>query len=59
MTLILNIILYFCSVQPGPSKVAPPTPTTEESIPLIPTDHSTSVTSVAQNRPHQVGALTL
>ncbi|KAJ8865901.1 hypothetical protein PR048_033424 [Dryococelus australis] len=29
--------------QPGPSRVAPPTPTSEETIPLIPTDHSRTV----------------
>ncbi|CAG9759849.1 unnamed protein product [Ceutorhynchus assimilis] len=37
------------NVQPGPSKVAPPTPTTEDSVPLIPTDHTTSVTQIANN----------
>lgn len=31
--------------QPGPSRVAPPTPTAEESIPLIPTDHSRTVST--------------
>ncbi|XP_063905208.1 E3 ubiquitin-protein ligase SH3RF1 isoform X3 [Zophobas morio] len=29
--------------QPGPSRVAPPTPTTEDSTPLIPTDHSRTI----------------
>ncbi|XP_063239951.1 E3 ubiquitin-protein ligase SH3RF3-like isoform X2 [Bacillus rossius redtenbacheri] len=29
--------------QPGPSRVAPPTPTSEETVPLIPTDHSRTV----------------
>ncbi|GLH05836.1 Endophilin-A [Gryllus bimaculatus] len=27
--------------QPGPSRLAPPTPTSEDTTPLIPTDHST------------------
>lgn len=36
--------LYFSS-QPGPSRVAPPTPTAEESTPLIPTDHTRTVSN--------------
>lgn len=28
------------NIQPGPSRLAPPTPTSEETTPLIPTDHS-------------------
>ncbi|ENN71906.1 hypothetical protein YQE_11443, partial [Dendroctonus ponderosae] len=52
-SLARSLMKLSTNVQPGPSKVAPPTPTTEESIPLIPTDHSTSVTSVAQNISHQ------
>jgi E3 ubiquitin-protein ligase SH3RF len=31
------------NAQPGPSRVAPPTPTTEDSTPLIPTDHSRTI----------------
>ncbi|CAH1159749.1 unnamed protein product [Phaedon cochleariae] len=31
------------NAQPGPSKVAPPTPTAEDSSPLIPTDHTLNV----------------
>lgn len=40
------------SAQPGPSRLAPPTPTTEDSTPLIPTDHTRSVTTavVSQNQ---------
>lgn len=34
-----NQLILFSS-QPGPSRVAPPTPTTEDSTPLIPTDHT-------------------
>lgn len=34
------------SAQPGPSKVAPPTPTTDDSVPLIPTDHSNNLTNI-------------
>ncbi|XP_049837601.1 E3 ubiquitin-protein ligase SH3RF2 isoform X1 [Schistocerca gregaria] len=32
--------------QPGPSRVAPPTPTSEDTAPLIPTDHTRSVGAV-------------
>lgn len=42
------------NVQPGPSKLAPPTPTTENSTPLIPTDHSTTVLSVDPNKSQQL-----
>ncbi|RZC36444.1 E3 ubiquitin-protein ligase SH3RF1, partial [Asbolus verrucosus] len=38
--------------QPGPSRVAPPTPTTEDSTPLIPTDHSRNI--VPQPAPQNV-----
>ncbi|XP_020706290.2 E3 ubiquitin-protein ligase SH3RF3-like isoform X2 [Athalia rosae] len=38
------------NAQPGPSRVAPPTPTNEETTPLIPTDHSRNVQ--AANQPH-------
>lgn len=31
------------NAQPGPSRLAPPTPTTEDVTPLIPTDHSRTV----------------
>lgn len=41
----------FYSVQPGPSRVAPPTPTNEETTPLIPTDHSRNVQTTSQPRP--------
>lgn len=40
------IFLYLLSSQPGPSRLAPPTPTTEDSAPLIPTDHSRVVSSI-------------
>ncbi|XP_008204006.1 E3 ubiquitin-protein ligase SH3RF3 isoform X2 [Nasonia vitripennis] len=39
------------NVQPGPSRVAPPTPTNEETTPLIPTDHTRTVQ--ASNQPRQ------
>ncbi|XP_077278007.1 SH3 domain containing ring finger posh isoform X3 [Temnothorax americanus] len=42
------------NVQPGPSRVAPPTPTNEETTPLIPTDHSRNVQTTSQSRPHVV-----
>lgn len=38
-TIIVNLNIQF-SVQPGPSRVAPPTPTLDDSTPLIPTDHT-------------------
>ncbi|XP_011498297.1 PREDICTED: SH3 domain-containing RING finger protein 3 isoform X2 [Ceratosolen solmsi marchali] len=40
------------NVQPGPSKVAPPTPTNEETTPLIPTDHTRTVQTSNQPRQH-------
>ncbi|EZA50569.1 hypothetical protein DMN91_004034 [Ooceraea biroi] len=42
------------NVQPGPSRVAPPTPTNEETTPLIPTDHSRNVQTTSQPRPQLV-----
>ncbi|KAL0125841.1 hypothetical protein PUN28_004714 [Cardiocondyla obscurior] len=42
------------NVQPGPSRVAPPTPTNEETTPLIPTDHSRNVQTTSQSRPQIV-----
>lgn len=39
----LQICLYHYSSQPGPSRVAPPTPTSEDTTPLIPTDHTRTV----------------
>ncbi|XP_011639159.1 SH3 domain-containing RING finger protein 3 isoform X1 [Pogonomyrmex barbatus] len=42
------------NVQPGPSRVAPPTPTNEETTPLIPTDHSRNVQTASQSRPQLV-----
>ncbi|XP_017879241.1 E3 ubiquitin-protein ligase SH3RF3-like isoform X2 [Ceratina calcarata] len=41
------------NVQPGPSRVAPPTPTNEETTPLIPTDHSRNL-QTSQPRPQLV-----
>lgn len=35
--------VFLFSAQPGPSRLAPPTPTTEDSTPLIPTDHTRSI----------------
>lgn len=47
------------NVQPGPSRVAPPTPTNEETTPLIPTDHSRNIqTSNNQPRPQVVPSST-
>ncbi|XP_066154616.1 E3 ubiquitin-protein ligase SH3RF3 [Euwallacea fornicatus] len=48
-SLARSLMKLSTNAQPGPSKVAPPTPTSEDTTPLIPTDHTTSVTSVAQN----------
>lgn len=47
------------NVQPGPSRVAPPTPTNEETTPLIPTDHSRNVQTTSQPRPQAVPAAAL
>ncbi|XP_017756402.1 PREDICTED: SH3 domain-containing RING finger protein 3-like isoform X3 [Eufriesea mexicana] len=41
------------NAQPGPSRVAPPTPTNEETTPLIPTDHSRNL-QTSQPRPQLV-----
>nr|CAD7267991.1 unnamed protein product [Timema shepardi] len=38
--------------QPGPSRVAPPTPTSEDTTPLIPTDHSRTVTNSQSSQHH-------
>ncbi|XP_049825850.1 E3 ubiquitin-protein ligase SH3RF1 isoform X2 [Aethina tumida] len=43
------------NAQPGPSRLAPPTPTTEDSTPLIPTDHTRNVVAqqpVQNSSPH-------
>ncbi|KZC12614.1 SH3 domain-containing RING finger protein 3 [Dufourea novaeangliae] len=42
------------NAQPGPSRVAPPTPTNEETTPLIPTDHSRNIQTTSQPRPQLV-----
>ncbi|XP_015515382.1 E3 ubiquitin-protein ligase SH3RF3-like isoform X1 [Neodiprion lecontei] len=47
------------NAQPGPSRVAPPTPTNEETTPLIPTDHSRNVQAASQPRPQIPLASTL
>ncbi|XP_076236122.1 SH3 domain containing ring finger posh isoform X1 [Calliopsis andreniformis] len=47
------------NAQPGPSRVAPPTPTNEETTPLIPTDHSRNVQTTSQPRPQLVQNTTL
>lgn len=39
----INLYYFAYSAQPGPSRLAPPTPTTEDVTPLIPTDHSRTV----------------
>ncbi|XP_011297754.1 SH3 domain-containing RING finger protein 3 isoform X3 [Fopius arisanus] len=39
------------NVQPGPSRVAPPTPTNEEITPLIPTDHTRNVQTPRDSNP--------
>lgn len=47
------------NVQPGPSRVAPPTPTNEETTPLIPTDHSRNIQTTSQPRPQIAPAAVL
>ncbi|XP_044003201.1 E3 ubiquitin-protein ligase SH3RF3 isoform X2 [Aphidius gifuensis] len=47
------------NVQPGPSRVAPPTPTNDDTTPLIPTDHTRNIQTSNQPRPQQVIASTL
>ncbi|XP_050307708.1 E3 ubiquitin-protein ligase SH3RF3 isoform X3 [Anthonomus grandis grandis] len=47
-SLARSLMKLSTNVQPGPSKVAPPTPTAEDTTPLIPTDHSTLVQNVKQ-----------
>nr|XP_033334248.1 E3 ubiquitin-protein ligase SH3RF3 isoform X1 [Megalopta genalis] len=47
------------NAQPGPSRVAPPTPTNEETTPLIPTDHSRNIQTTSQPRPQLVQNTTL
>ncbi|KAK9752761.1 Variant SH3 domain [Popillia japonica] len=42
----VRIIYLFTSSQPGPSKVAPPTPTAEDASLLIMSDHSRTVGSI-------------
>lgn len=42
------------SAQPGPSRLAPPTPTTEDSTPLIPTDHSRTIVNSHPNQQSNV-----
>ncbi|PNF15259.1 hypothetical protein B7P43_G00965 [Cryptotermes secundus] len=39
--------------QPGPSRVAPPTPTSEDTTPLIPTDHTRTVANSLTSRQQQ------
>lgn len=55
-SLARSLMKLSTNAQPGPSKVAPPTPTTEDSTPLIPTDHSTSVTSAAPQHKGPISA---
>lgn len=53
----LNMIMFSLnSAQPGPSRVAPPTPTNEETTLLIPTDHSRNL-QTSQPRPQLVQVL--
>ncbi|KAG7207136.1 hypothetical protein KM043_001008 [Ampulex compressa] len=47
------------NAQPGPSRVAPPTPTNEETTPLIPTDHSRNVQTSSQPRAQRVQSTAL
>ncbi|XP_023288307.1 SH3 domain-containing RING finger protein 3 isoform X2 [Orussus abietinus] len=47
------------NAQPGPSRVAPPTPTNEETTPLIPTDHSRNVQTTSHPRPQPAPTSTL
>lgn len=56
-TVFVTILINFFSTQPGPSKVAPPTPTTEDSAPLIPTDHTKNVATVHVPRHNQISGI--
>ncbi|KAL3267157.1 hypothetical protein HHI36_011296 [Cryptolaemus montrouzieri] len=47
------------NAQPGPSKVAPPTPTNEDITPLIPTDHSKVLIPQPQPKPVSTVSKTL
>ncbi|KAK2585557.1 hypothetical protein KPH14_010195 [Odynerus spinipes] len=47
------------NVQPGPSRIAPPTPTNEETTPLIPTDHSRNIQTTSQPHPQLIQTTTL
>lgn len=47
---------YGYSSQPGPSRVAPPTPTSEDTTPLIPTDHSRTVANSHTSQQHGTAA---
>jgi len=49
-------IYYGYSSQPGPSRVAPPTPTSEDTTPLIPTDHSRTVANSHTPQQHGTAA---
>ncbi|KAG5894443.1 hypothetical protein JTB14_014892 [Gonioctena quinquepunctata] len=42
-SLARSLMKLSSNAQPGPSRLAPPTPTTEDSVPLIPTDHTRNV----------------
>ncbi|XP_076175993.1 SH3 domain containing ring finger posh isoform X2 [Ptiloglossa arizonensis] len=53
------LMKFSTNVQPGPSRIAPPTPTNEETTPLIPTDHSRNVQTTSQPRPQLMQNTTL
>ncbi|XP_071452424.1 E3 ubiquitin-protein ligase SH3RF3 isoform X2 [Hetaerina americana] len=46
------LVKLFANSQPGPSRVAPPTPTSEDATPLIPTDHMVTATPSMMANPH-------
>ncbi|XP_044253857.1 E3 ubiquitin-protein ligase SH3RF1-like isoform X5 [Tribolium madens] len=53
-SLARSLMKLSTNAQPGPSRVAPPTPTTEDSTPLIPTDHSRTIVPQQQTQNQQL-----
>ncbi|CAH0560157.1 unnamed protein product [Brassicogethes aeneus] len=49
-SLARSLMKLSSNAQPGPSRLAPPTPTAEDSTPLIPTDHTRTVVSQQQQQ---------
>ncbi|KAB0799850.1 hypothetical protein PPYR_07730 [Photinus pyralis] len=52
-SLARSLMKLSTNTQPGPSRLAPPTPTSDDSTPLIPTDHTRTISNVhvAQHAP--------